>query len=216
MIDTFDSRALRRTDCYGQRFMRSGTFRYDVVNAAWARATTDYPYSVNVEAVDGRGVAMAQHTVTVRSEGKLFRPERETVTVAEGDLVVWHCPDATRAPIAVVGEKEFFGNMSLVNEAGFSHAFAAAGEYHWGDALGSDLRGVVRVTDPECGRAEDFRAWQRQLATGTVVRIVGGRAEPAEIDSVTGQTGSFAVVKGEGISVTDVRLLDMYKCETAN
>src|SRR6266571_8512396 len=121
MIDSFDSRALRATDCYGQRFMRPGTYRYDVVNAAWAPATTEHPYEVNVVAGDGKKPGeMTQHTVAVRSDGKHYRPEHEQVTVAEGDLVVWNSHDATKTPFAVVGDKDFFGNAALVNEAGFS------------------------------------------------------------------------------------------------
>jgi plastocyanin len=207
MIDSFDSRALRAADCYGQRFMRPGTYRYDVVNAAWPLATIEYPYEVNVVAVDGKPDPMKQYTIAVRAKGKHFRPDSATITVTEGDLVVWNSQDATKTPFAVVGDKDFFGNASLVNEAGFSHAFSAPGEYEWADALGSNLRGVVRVTEPACANADDFRAWQRLLAKGTVVMISDGQADPAAVDIITGQTVYFAVVKGDGISVTDVRLL---------
>ena len=37
--------------------------------------------------------------------------------------------------------------------------------------------------------------------------IAGERAEPREIDIVTGQTVFFAITKGPGISITDQRVL---------
>ena len=212
MIDSFDSRALRNTDCYGQRFMRAGTFRYDLVNAAWVPATSEHPYQVRVRAAKDDERGMKQHTIVVRADGNRFRPDNDNVRVDVGDLVVWHCPDAAGTPFAVVGDKAFFGNAALVNESGFSHAFSAAGEYPWVDAHGSDLRGVVRVTDPPCDSMDDFRSWQRQLSKGTLVMITGGRAEPEEVEVLTGQTVYFAVVKAGGISVTDARLAGLDPC----
>jgi plastocyanin len=213
VIDSFDSRALRNTDCYGQRFMRAGTYRYDLVNAAWVPATSEHPYQVRVTAAKGADRVMQQHTVLVRADGNRFRPDDETLRVDVGDLVVWHCPDAAGTPFAVVGDKAFFGNAALVNESGFSHAFSAAGEYPWVDAHGSDLGGVVRVNDPPCDNMEDFRSWQRQLSKGTLVMITGSRAEPAVVDILTGQTVYFAVVKAGGISVTDERLARLDPCK---
>jgi plastocyanin len=213
VIDSFDSRALRNTDCYGQRFMRAGTYRYDLVNAAWLPATSEYPYQIRVTAAKDAKHAMEQHTVIVRTAGKGFRPDTDTVQVDVGDLVVWHCPDATTTPFAVAGDKAFFGNAALVNESGFSHAFSAAGEYPWVDAHGSHLSGVVRVNDPPCDNMDDFRSWQRQLSKGTLVMITGGRAEPAEVDILTGQTVYFAVVKARGVSVTDARMAGLDPCK---
>ena len=213
MIDSFDSRALRNTDCYGQRFMRAGTYRYDLVHAAWAPATSEHPYQVRVTAAKDAERGMQQHTVLVRADGNRFRPDTETVRVDVGDLVVWHCPDAAGTPFAVVGDKAFFGNAALVNESGFSHAFSAAGEYPWVDAHGSQLGGVVRVKDPACGDMDDFRSWQRQLSKGALVMITGSSAEPAEVEILTGQTVYFAVVKAGGVSVTDARLAGFDPCQ---
>jgi plastocyanin len=213
VIDSFDSRALRHTDCYGQRFMRAGTYRYDLVNAAWVPATSEHPYQVRVTAAKDADRVMGQHTVVVRADGNRFRPDTDTVRVDVGDLVVWHCPDATTTPFAVVGDKAFFGNTALVNESGFSHAFSAAGEYPWVDAHGSDLSGVVRVNDPPCDNVEDFRRWQRELSRGTLVMISGDRADPAEVEILTGQTVYFAVVKARGVSVTDARMAGLDPCQ---
>jgi plastocyanin len=207
--DTFDSRALRRTDCYGQRFMRPGTYRYALVPATWSPAADDFPYTIQVTDAPDRDAVMEQHTVRVRQDGARFVPEQHALEIATGDLVVWNCRDSRTTPFAVAGEKDFFGNAALVNESGFSHAFGSAGEYEWADAHGSDLRGVVRVSDPRVTNSDDYQRWRRQLATGSVVMINGRNAEPAEVEIVTGQTVYFAVTKSDGISVTDARLLQV-------
>ena len=107
-IDTFDSRALRRTDCYGQRFMRGGSYRYNVVAASGQVAVIDTPYVVEVVDEGSPEAAMQQHTVLVRADGKRFHPEAESVTISVGDLVLWHCPNAGAVPFVVVGDKESF------------------------------------------------------------------------------------------------------------
>ena len=150
---------------------------------------------------------MRQHLIEVAYQDATMVPDQPELTVLAGDLVLWHSRDAARLPFAVVGEKDFFDSHRLVNECGFSHAFAVAGEYHWRDAFGSGLQGVVRVSDPKGSGERDLRAWQKRLTQGTLVMIKDGAAEPAEIDIVTGQTVYFAVVTGPGISVTDSRIL---------
>jgi plastocyanin len=206
MIDTLDSRALRLTDCYGQRFMKTGTYRYGVVPVEGHLVTDERPFTVQVLERKAH-TTMTQTSVVVKSEGGKFRAEPADVTIEAGDLVLWNCPDAKAMPYMVVGDKEFFGSHRLVNESGFSHAFGSAGEYPWADAYGSGAAGVVRVKDPGCKTADEFESWRKTLAKGTLVMIADGRAEPREVHIVTGQTVFFAVVKGPGISITDQRLL---------
>jgi plastocyanin len=206
MIDAFDSRAMRRTDCYGQRFMRTGEYRYDIVPSSWGSVTTDGPYAIEVGGSKASNGPMHQHNVVVETDGKKFRPDLEVVKIEEGDLVLWNCPHAS-SPFAVVGDEDFFGSSRLVNECGYSHAFASAGRYRWMDANGSGIGGSVLVADPPGGTAEDFRRWKQSLTKGTLVMIADGRADPADIEITTGQTVYFAVVTGPGITITDIRLL---------
>jgi plastocyanin len=206
MIDALDSRALRLTDCYGQRFMKAGTYRYHVLPVGGHYMTEERPFSVKV--TDRAGQAkMTQHSLVVTIDRGRFRVDREDVAIGTGDLVLWNCPDPKAMPYMVVGDKEFFGSHRLLNESGYSHAFGSAGEYQWRDAYGSGLSGVVRVRNPECKTEPDFQRWHKSLAKGTLVTIGDGRAEPREVDIVTGQTVFFAVTKGPGISITDQRLL---------
>ena len=69
MSENLDSRALRNTDCYGQRFMKPGAYPYALVPAGGAGVSGDFPYVVEVvEKSSGRERDMHQTTVTVRFE----------------------------------------------------------------------------------------------------------------------------------------------------
>ena len=206
MIDALDSRALRVTDCYAQRFMKAGTYRYNVLPVGGYHVTEARPFTIKVQE-RATQTKMTQHAVVVKAESGRFRVDRNEVTIEAGDLVLWNCPDTRAMPYTVIGDKEFFGSHRLLNESGYSHAFGSPGEYHWRDAHGSGAAGVVRVKNPECKTEPDFRRWHQSLTKGTLVTITDGRAEPQEIDIVTGQTVFFAITKGPGISITDHRLL---------
>lgn len=205
MLDSFDSRALRLTDCYGQRFMKAGTYRYHVLAAGADCLTTERPFAVTVAERKAKG-DMTQHDVVIRAERGAFRAEPAETSIEIGDLVIWHCPDRA-VPHMVIGEKEFFGSQRLVNESGYTHAFGSAGEYRWRDAYGSALGGVVRVRDPECKNEKDLKKWRDSLAQAALVLISEEKAKPPEVDIVTGQTVFFAVTVARGISVTDERVL---------
>ena len=204
-MDTLDSRALRFNDCYAQRFMKTGKYAYNVLPVLGYCVTGERPFSIHVgESTHDR---MKQHSVIVRFKDGRFTVDKETLTIAAGDLVLWNCPDTKAVPYTVTGEREFFSSDRLVNESGYSHAFGSADQYEWTDAFGTGASGVIRVKEAECKTAEDFQRWQKQLAKGTLVTITGSTAEPREVDVVTGQTVFFIVTKGPGISITDKRLL---------
>ena len=100
-------------------------------------------------------VRMRQHNVVVHVDGARFTPDEDSLTIEEGDLVLWNCPHATTIPFVIAGDDEFFDSSNLVNECGFSHAFGSPGEYRWRDAHGSGIGGVVRVSAPDgVGRAD--------------------------------------------------------------
>ena len=207
LIDALDSRTLRATDCYGQRFMRAGRYPYHVLPAGGRSLADEFPYAVVVREGDSNS-EMKQHTVPVAREGRAFVPKPEIeIEIDQGDLVLWNCPSAGTG-FEVLGEKAFFGNSSLTNECGYSHAFGVAGDYEWTDANGSGLGGVVHVVDPTCRSEVDLRAWRDRLSNGTVVMITDGVVEAAEVTIEVGQTVFFAVVSSNGVTITDRRLLD--------
>ena len=223
MSENLDSRALRNTDCFGQRFMKPGTYTYALVPAGGAGASDDFPYIVEVvDKSSEKDREMHQTTVTVRfvkerhgdccdertSDPGRFVPDQERVTVEAGDMVVWNSPDAATRPFAVDGQKEFFSSTALTNECGYTHVFMTPGEHEYVDAHGSGLRGVVRVADPKVRTQEELRAWQSRLGEGTLVMISDGRPEPAEVEIMLGQTVFFAIVKGPGVTITNAALVD--------
>lgn len=205
-LDILDSRALRLTDCYAQRFMKSGTYRYNVLPIAGACVTEERPFTVRVTE-SAPEAKMKQHAVVVRFHEGRFRVEPEDTAIAAGDLVLWNCPDRKATPYVVMGDKEFFASNRLRNESGYSHAFGSAGEYRWVDAYGSGVGGTVRVKDPGCKEQADFQRWHKMLSKGTLVTVGESKAEPREVDVVIGQTVFFAITKGPGISISDERLL---------
>jgi|tagenome__1003787_1003787.scaffolds.fasta_scaffold20922892_3 plastocyanin len=222
MSENLDSRALRNTDCYGQRFMKPGTYSYALVPAGGVGSGGDYPYIVEVvEKSSAKERDMHQTLVTVRfvkerhgdccdertSDPGRFVPDEERVTIEAGDMVMWNSPDAAARPFAVHGQKDFFTSAALTNECGYTHVFMTAGEYEYVDADGSGLRGVVKVTDPKPRNHDELRAWQSRLGEGTLVMISDGRAEPAEVEIMMGQTVFFAIVKGPGITITEASLV---------
>jgi plastocyanin len=204
--NTLDSRALGFGDCYGQRFMKPGTYRYDVVTAGGGPVVTDFRYTIEVVANDG-GATMKQHDVILKTEGRGFVVDQEVMTISEGDLVLWACADATAHAFEVRGDQAFFGSAALTNECGYSHAFGTPGEHRWADALGGPAEGVVRVKDVRCATPAELTAWRKRLTRGTVVMISDGKVEPAEVDVVLGQRVFFAVVSTSPMTITETALI---------
>jgi plastocyanin len=211
MHDFLDSRGLRSTDCFGQRFAEPGTYAYHVLPIGGRLLADELPYSVMVQEAppDRRGDG-EQVLVTLRWNGRRFTPDHAELSISAGDLVMWHCPAGGAPPHAIVGG---FGSSSLAVESVYTHAFGLPGRYEWTDALGSELSGVVEVTDPGCRFDAEIARWRKRLASGTVVSIADGRAEPAEVSVEVGQTVFFAVAGGGPVTVTDRLLVDATGCD---
>jgi plastocyanin len=205
-LDNLDSRHLQATDCYGQRFMREGSFSYHVLPAGGGAVNLDRPFSITVGTRKSEG-KMTQHAVALAWDGERFVPDRGKLVIEAGDLVSWNCPDQKAPAYEVAGDKPFFDSSTLTNECGYSHAFGMPGTYTWRDAHGSGLHGVVRVKAVACATRAQLAHWRVQVGKAQLVMVNQGKAEPAEVDIVVGQTVYFAIVTGPGVSITDQRLL---------
>lgn len=206
--DSFDSRALRYTDAYAQRFMREGTYRYHLVKAGAGRLSASPTYTIRVDACD-KDQKMGRRSIWVSYEGDAFEPDDHDITIRVGDLVMWSCRQAEAPPFEVVGSRDFFGSANLVDGCGYAHTFGAPGDYEWADGNGGKLHGVVRVRDPECRNPKDIDKWQKRPANGALVMITHTEADPQEVEIVTGQTVFFAIAKSGGISITERRVAEV-------
>jgi plastocyanin len=101
MFDTLDSRVLRYTDCYGQRFMKVGTYHYGVRPASETCASKHGPFTVKV--IERSNARMKQHSVVVRVDAGRFTVEPQELTIDAGDLVLWNCPESTAIAYVVAG-----------------------------------------------------------------------------------------------------------------
>jgi plastocyanin len=207
-MDTLDSRSLRYTDTYSQRFGAPGVVRYGLSSSALACLPLDDADTFEIEVREsGRRDRRdgAQHDVTVRSvEGRLVAdPER--LSIEAGDIVMWYTPDADTPAFAVRGQGERFGfdSTSLTAEALYSHAFGTPGTYRWTDANGTKIGGEIRVGSLDPNDRDECDRWLKALQNGQLITVEGERARPETVEILAGQTVFWAVVKSGGITVTD-------------
>lgn len=206
MNNALDSRVLRQADCYGQRFMREGSYRWAALPAGGGAIDDARPFVIDVVArkSDGR---MAQHDVVLQWRARQFTTEAVKLRIEVGDVVLWHCGDAAAPGWEIVGDQPFFGSARLVNECGYSHAFGLPGRHEWVDANGSGLHGVIDVQPVHCGDAKALARWREQVASAALVMIQDGKVQSPELKIVVGQRVYFAVVTGPGVTITDRRLV---------
>jgi plastocyanin len=206
MNNALDSRVLRQADCYGQRFMRAGSYRWAALPAGGGAIDEARPFLIEVTARKSSG-NMTQHDIVLQRRERQFTTDAIKLSIEVGDLVVWHCGDASAPGWEIASDEAFFGSQRLVNECGYSHAFGLPGHYEWVDAHGSGLHGVVHVQEARCTDAKALERWREQVAKVEVVMIQDGKVSVPEVKVILGQRVYFAIVTGPGVSITDRRLI---------
>ena len=115
MTNDFDSRALGRADCFAQRFMRTGEYRYVAVPGHGQSLSTDHPFVIHVgESKPKKGDDIVQHHVQVTQGESGLTVTPAMLTIGVGDMVMWN--GGRNVPFAIVGEAEFFNSYQMVNE----------------------------------------------------------------------------------------------------
>jgi plastocyanin len=217
-MNSLDSRFLRLGDCFAQKFSKPGTFKYIVTagtGSCLSAAEGEYTIVVTsgssgkAKGKEKKSSESGQQNVVVRLKDGSLVAEPTRLEISVGDTVLWHTPDAATPGFAVIGEgKEgSFSSGALAVEAVYSHAFGVPGKYQWVDAHGSSLRGEIIVEQMEVKQRDDCRKWIDSLSKGTLIHVVGGKAEPSKVKIIAGQTVFWAVEKAAGISITDSRLV---------
>jgi plastocyanin len=209
-VTNLDSRLLSYINTFGRRFDEPGQVRYRIVSAAVVcqPARNDFPFSIDV--ADGKGGE--QHDITVELKGDRLVADPPQLSIADGDVVLWHSLSSTPG-YAVQGEGKAgsFDSSSFTAGMLYTHAFGAPGEYEWVDAINRSVSGMVKVTALDSGDRKQCGEWMEALERGTLVVIDGNRSDPPEVSIVAGQTVFFAVTAADGITITDSRLVADYR-----
>ena len=211
-MNDLDSRSMRYTDCYMQKFSTLGTIYYQLTTAAGTclPVDTDSAFTIEItERYSGSSREGRQHNVTISRKGNQLIAEPAHLKIEAGDAVLWHTPDATITNWMVRGEGDAgsFSSSAMTVDALYTHAFGTPGEYEWVDANHGQVSGTVIVRSLDSRDPEQCRDWFASLEQGTVVLVDGDRAEPSKLEILAGQTVFWAVQKADGISITDARLV---------
>jgi plastocyanin len=208
-MNSLDSRVLGHGDCFAKKFSYAGTVRYLVVPAGVELAVEEDTFTILVKKQSDDAIERRQHTVAVSREGAQLIVDQPQLEIEEGDTVLWHGADASVPGFAIRGSggRRDFDSSCLEEESIYTHAFGVPGEYHWVDAYGSNISGVIIVSAPETTAKKAQREWLKRLSKGTLIHIRGEKVDPGRVQLVTGQTVFWAVEKAPGISITDTRLL---------
>lgn len=208
-MNSLDSRVIGFGDCYSRVLSQSGRLKYAVVAASGVDLPIDdEAFEIKIKKRSGKK-QQKQHVLMVRRSKSGFKVDQPKLEVTEGDVVTWHAANARTPGFAIRGKhgRRDFDSACLDESVVFTHAFGSPGDYHWIDAHGRKIGGVVKVRSPEKKGKSAQRAWLKQLGEGVVVQIKEDKVSPAKVSLVTGQTVFWAIDKAPGISITDRRLL---------
>jgi plastocyanin len=209
-MNTLDSRSLRYTDCFAQKFSSPGQVLYRVTTGAGACLPVEgTTFTIDVSECAASKKEGKQHQITIRREGQSLVADPPHLEIEAGEMVLWHAPDPSTPGFTVRGEGKCitFDSSALTSEAVYTHAFGTPGDYAWVDANGGPVSGVVEVRPLDPANREECEKWLKSLKNGTLITINGEKATPGRVQILAGQTVFWAVEKASGISITDARLV---------
>jgi len=201
-MDELDSRALRYTDCYAQKFSEQGTVRYHLLPAgAFVPPSTDEGFAIEV--TEAKRPEPEQHYVTVRREQGRLVPDKKSLSIAAGDVVMWNTDQASLPPYSVcgVGPSGPFGSAALSNGGLYTHAFGTPGRYHWTNPHATGMGGTIDVRPVDEKMACEGSLWSDALENGSVIVITGQTVTPDRLSILMGQTVFWVVEDGRDISI---------------
>jgi len=207
---SLDSRVLTHLSCYAKRFPKPGRVRYRILAGSGAcPPASDDESQFTIEVSGKAGKEAGQHDVQVGFTGGAFVTDPPHLEIRSGDVVLWHAADARVPGFTVRGQGPGVevDSGALAEGAVYTYAFGEAGRYEWTDARGGPVSGVVDVVPPRRSGREDCEGWIKALSEGRLIHVASGKARPAQVQVVPGQTVIWAVEDEPGISVTDRRLV---------
>lgn len=215
MNQNLDSRVLNFGECYAIKFTRNGKAVYRLqTHTGYTLPGNDDYFTISVNESSREKGNEQQHTITIRRKGSQLYAEPEHLEINQDDIVLWHTDDPAIHNFVIQGEagNNTFDSSCMEEYVVYSHAFGVAGEYHWKDAYGSKIGGVIKAVSPECNDKKSQAKWLKSLDRENLITICGDKVEPQKLEILTGQTVIWAIEKAPGISITDSRLLPPDNC----
>lgn len=215
-MDILDSRALRYTDCFAQKFTSPGQVQYQITTSGGTFLPLDPDHVFTIEVKERPKEAKPKaddegetHEVTVRRDGQQFTADPPKLQISVGDVVLWRANDPATPGFAIRGEGKgsSFDSSALTANSLYTHAFGTPGEYRWVDANGGPVSGVLRVNPLPSDDKKERDKWIKNLSIGLLVTVNGNSATPNDIKMAVGQTVFWAIEKASGITITDARLV---------
>lgn len=203
-MSEFDGRTLRYVDTFGQRFSEAGNYRYRLGVSPYLRLPDgdDDEFEILVARAEGKG-GSAQHHLTVSWNDGRFRPDRDRVEIRSGETVTWAAADVAVPVFEVAGSGPggAFGSVRLHHEALVAHMFMSPGRYRWADAGDPDVGGTIKVRQVLTNNKAEFDAWVKSVSSGTLIRIVGDKADKSQVEIPVGHTVCWTVEKSKGLAL---------------
>lgn len=215
-MEILDSRALRYTDCFAQKFTSPGQVQYQITTSGGTFLPLDPDHTFTIEVKEGAKEAKPKaddegesHEVTIRRDGQQFVADPPKLQISVGDVVMWRTNDPATPAFALRGQGKggAFDSSSLTGNSLYTHAFGTPGEYRWVDANGGPVAGVLQVNPLPSDDKKERDKWVKNLSIGLLVTVNGDSATPNNIKMAVGQTVFWAIEKASGITITDARLV---------
>jgi len=205
-VDSFDSRALRIGDAFGQVFAKAGSITYRLTLPGGVPVGGGEDLLIEVQkSTAGR----VQHFVKVFfDEGNLLADPRRLI-IGTGDVVLWSPVDSKVPAFRVVGSYqtgEVIDSGNPKTDAFYSHVFGLPGKYEWHDANGSGAKGDLAVSAARLTTPTDFEEYHallrnRSLAEKNVFHIKGSTVTPSSLSLKVGQTVFWVIEATKGVAV---------------
>lgn len=201
-----DSRCLHTGDLFGQTFPEAALVRYRLL--ACDCPETSPEFTINVGPRGATANESTIHQVMVAERDGTLVADPPFLSVQAGDMVMWSAAESYTGTFTVESSStpRCLSSQRLGHGALYGHAFRAPGMYAWIDALGSGLRGEVRVNEPASDGAEsDVEAWLSSLRHSSVIRVSDESSEPLRVNVPVDSMVFWVIQDRRGVTITDPR-----------
>jgi|SRR3954452_17696045 plastocyanin len=203
-MDTVNSRYLTSQNGFLQLFPSPDEFAYYLTTTPEGITTShESAFRLTVKAGKARKGNGSQHDVKVNWDGRCYVPTPAELKIEANDYVMWHCEQMAGSPPFAVrgqGKKSSFSSSALGPNAAFTHFFLTPGEVKY--QVNGKGNYTIHVTDH---RQVEKSEYDRRTAQLPIIQIQDGKATPAKLDVVAGQSVIWTVENDEGVTIVSGR-----------